>query len=69
MLPKINKSDMAEMMESIEEYLQLHCCIVQATWIYVISRTIVVQTNGDYPTFATSDNKMIARMIHLPSDK
>ena len=28
LLPKINKSDMAGTMESIKEYLRLHCSVV-----------------------------------------
>ena len=31
--------------------------------------TITVQTYGDYPMYATPDNEMITRMLHLPSDK
>ena len=30
---------------------------------------MTVQTYGDYPTYATLDDKMIARMLHLPSEK
>ena len=49
MLPKINKSDMAGMMESIEEYLRSHHGVIKAPLAYVIRKTITVQTNGDYP--------------------
>ena len=35
----------------------------------VIQKTIAVQTHGDYPTYATPDNKMIAEMLQLPKDK
>ena len=31
--------------------------------------TKTVQTYGEYPTYATSDDKMITRMLHLPPDK
>ena len=66
MLPKINKSDMAGTMEVIKEYLRLHHGVVRAPLAYIIRKTISVQTYGDYPTSATSDNEMIARMLHLP---
>ena len=36
---------------------------------YIIRKTITVQTYGDYPMYATPDDEMIARMLHLPSDK
>ena len=36
---------------------------------YIISKTIIVQIYGNYPKFATPDNEMIARMLHLPPDK
>ena len=28
-----------------------------------------MQTYGDFPMYATPDDEMIARMLHLPSDK
>ena len=68
-LPKINKSDMAGMMAAIEEYLRLHHGVIRAPLAYVIRKTITVQTYGDYPTYATPDDEMITRMLHLPSDK
>ena len=69
MLPKINKFDMAEMMESIEEYLRSHCGVVRESLAYIISKTIIVQTYGEYPMYATPVHEMIARMLHLPPDK
>ena len=68
-LPKMNKSDMAGTMEFIKEYLRSHCGVIKAPLAYVIRKTIIVQTMGDYPMFATPDDKMIARMLHLPPDK
>ena len=69
MLPKISKSVMAGMMESIKEYLRVHHGIIRAPLAYIIRKTIIVQTMGDYPTYATPDNKMIATMLYLPPDK
>ena len=47
MLPKINKSDMAWMMEAIEEYLRLCHGVVWAPLAYVIWKMIAVQIYGD----------------------
>ena len=70
MLPKTNKSDMAGTMESIKEYLRACHGVIKAPLAsYVIRKTMTVQTNGDYPTYATPDDKMIARMLHLPLNK
>ena len=68
-LPKINKSDMAGTIEAIKEYLRLHHQVDWAPLAYVIRKTITVQTYGDYPPYATPDDKMIARMLQLPPDK
>ena len=68
-LPKINESDMAGTMDSIKEYHRLHCGVIWAPLTYVIQKTIIVQTYGDYPMYATPDDKMIARMLHLPLAK
>ena len=57
LLPKINKSDMAGMMETIEEYLRACHGVIKAPLAYFIRKTITAQTNGDYPTYATSDKK------------
>ena len=65
----INKPDMAGMMESIKEHLRTHHGVVKAFLAYVIRKTIIVQTNGDYPTYATSDDEMITRILYLPSHK
>ena len=69
MLPKINKYDMAGMIESIKEYLRACHGVVKAPLAYIIRMTITVLINGDYPTYVTPDNKMIARMLHLPLNK
>ena len=69
MLPKINKSDMAGTMEYIKEYLRSCHGVIRAPLAYIIRNTITVQIIGDCPTYATCDNKMIARMLDLPQDK
>ena len=60
---------MAEMMESIKEYLRAQHGVIKAPLAYVIRKTITVQTNGDCPMYATPDDKMIARVLHLPLNK
>ena len=57
------------MMESIKECLRSHLGIVKATLADAIRKSIIVQTNCEYPTYATSDDEMITRMLHLPPDK
>ena len=47
----------------------MYCCVVTAPLAYVTRKTLIVQTYGDYLMYATHDNEMIARMLHLPSDK
>ena len=69
MLSTINKSDMAGMMEAIKEYLRSHCIVMRAPLAYIIRKTIQVQTYDEYLMYATPDNKMITRMLHLPPDK
>ena len=49
MLPKINKSDMAGMMEAIKEYLRSCHDGIWAPLAYVIWMTITVQSYGDHP--------------------
>ena len=69
MLPKINKSDMAGTIETIKEYLRSCCGVTGAPLAYIIRKTITVQTYHDYPMYVTPDDEMIARMLHLPSNK
>ena len=57
------------MMESIKEYFRAHHGVVKAPLAYITRKTITVQTMGDYPTYASPDDKMIARILHLPPDK
>ena len=68
-LLKINKSDMAETMESIKEYLRSHHGVVRAPLAYIIRKTITVQTYDEYPMYATPDDEMITRILLLPLDK
>ena len=69
MLPKINKPDMAGTMEAIEEYLRSCQGDIWVPLTYIIKKTKKVQTYGDYPLYAVPDDKMIASMLHLLSDK
>ena len=69
MLPEVNKADMTQMMEAIEEYFRSCHDVVRAPLAYVIRKTIIFQTYGDYPKCMTPDNKMIVRMLHLSQDK
>ena len=68
MLPKVNKADMAGMMEAIKQYRRSCHGVIRALLAYIIRKTIIVQTYGDYPKYATPDYEMIARMLHLPSE-
>ena len=58
-LPKMNKSDMAGMMEAIKEYIRLCHGIAPSPLANAMWKTIVVQTYGGFPTYATPDDKMI----------
>ena len=69
MLPKINKSDVAGIMEATKEYLRSCPGVVMAPLAYIMRKTILAQTYGDYPKYATPDDETIARMLHLPPDK
>ena len=57
MLPKVNKVDMAGRMESIKECLRSHHGVMRVPPAYVFRRTIPVQMYGDYPKYATPDDK------------
>ena len=67
-LPKVNRINMAEMMEDIKEYLRLHHSVVRVPLAYIIRKTIIVQTYCDYPKYVAPDDKMIARILYLPLD-
>ena len=69
MLPQINKCDMAGKNDAIEEHLRSCQGAVRAPLVYIIRMTILVQTYGDYPEYATPDDEMITRMLHLPPDR
>ena len=68
-LLKINKSDMAGMIEAIKEYLRSCHGVVLALSAYIIRKTITLQTYDDYPMHANSEDEIIARLLHFPSDK
>ena len=69
MLPKVNTADMAGTMEAIKKYLRSHYGVIRVPVAYVIRKSIIVQTYGDYPTYATPNDKMIVMILHLPPDK
>ena len=60
---------MARTVEYIEEYLRSHHGIVRAPLSYVIWKTTSVQTYDDNSKYATPDDEIITRMLHLPPDK
>ena len=60
---------MAGMMEAIKEYLRSCHGAVRASLAYAIRKTITAQTYCDYPTNATFEDEMIARMLHLPPER
>ena len=60
---------LAGTMEFTEEHLRACCDVIKAPLAYVLRKTITVQTNGDFPTYTTPDDKLIARMLHLPLNK
>ena len=53
-LPRINKSDKAGMMESIKEYLRLSCGVMGAPLSHVIRKTIIVR-----PTVTTLSMQLL----------
>ena len=67
--PKINESVIAGMMEAVKEYLRSHQGVMKAPLAYIIMKTMLVQTYGKYLMYATPDDEMIVRMLHLPPDK
>ena len=50
-------------------YLRSSHGVIRAPLAYIIRKTITVHVYHDFPKYATPDNKMIARMLHLPPDK
>ena len=69
MLPKVSKVDMAGTMESIEQCFRSHHGVVKAPLANIIKKTIIVQIYHNYHKYATSDDEMINRMLHLSPDK
>ena len=64
-LPKVNKANMAGMMESIKENLKSCHGVVREPLAYIIGKNIMVQTYGNYPKYETHDDEMAARMFYL----
>ena len=69
MLPKVKKADMAGTMEAIKVCLRSCGSILRAPLVHIIRKTRVVQTYGDYPWYATLDDEIITRMLHLLLEK
>ena len=68
-LLKVNKADLAGMIESIKEYLRSQCGVVRVPLAFIIRKTITVQIYGDDLRYVAPDDKMTTRMLHLPPDK
>ena len=68
-LPKVNKVNMAGTLEAIKENLRSCHCIMKTPLVFIIRKTMVVQTYGDYPWYVTFDNEMIASMLHFLTRK
>ena len=43
--------------------------VIREPLAFIIRKTIIVQTYGEYPSYVTPDDKIITRMLHLPPDK
>ena len=43
--------------------------VTRAPLAYNIRKTVICQTYGKYPWYASHDDEMIARMLHFPPDK
>ena len=69
MLPKVHKTDIEGTMESIKEYLRSCYEVMRAPLAYITRKTVIVQIYGDCPKYATPDDVLIARMLHLPQSK
>ena len=64
MLAKVNNADIAGTMEAIEENIRSCHGVIRAPIAYVIRKTILVKTYGDYSKHATPNNEMITKMLH-----
>ena len=60
---------MAGMIESIKKHLRSHSGVVRAPLSYITKKTIIVQTHGNYPMYATPDDNIITMKLHLPPEK
>ena len=65
-LPKVNVTDMTGEMESIEEYLRLHCCVMNAPLTYVLRKNDGLNNwlnfNHMFITSKTPNDEMIIRV-------
>ena len=62
----LNTTNVAEIIEAINEYIRSCCGVKRVHLAHIIQRTIIFETCATYPEYATPDGKMIARMLHLP---
>ena len=69
MLPKINKSKMARTTEAMKVYVRSCQGVMRTPLAYIVRKTKIVETYGDYDKYKTTENEMIARVIHLPPDR
>ena len=69
MMLKVNKADMAGMMETIKEYFRSCNSVVRAPLAFLIRKTIIVKTYSDFSKHVTFDDKMMIKMLHLSQDK
>ena len=59
MLPKVNKTNLAEKIKIIKENLRSHHSVTREPLAYIIRKAIIVQTYGSYPKYATPDDEII----------
>ena len=60
---------MAGMMQYIKKYLRSHYGVIRAPLVYIMRKTITIQTFGNQPKHAIPDNKMITRLLYLSPNK
>ena len=60
---------MVGVMETIIECFRACHVVIRAPFAYVIRKMIIVQIYGNHPNYATPDDEMITRILHLPTDK
>ena len=66
---KVSSAYMAETMKAIKEFLRSLHHLIGDLLAYITKKFLKVHTYDDYPKYVTSDNEMIARILHLPPVK